>query len=86
MVGKAEQQGNLYCVCTKSIIPCPVVKILIICPVDKISIELLWHERLSHASNKSLSHLLFGLNFDCQLCDSCHKAKQQRLSFYKSDI
>lgn len=86
VVRRTYQQKNLYYVWVETITPSSVIKDFVAYPIAKTSVEQLCHQRLGHASNETLSHLIFGLNFDYKPCDSCHKAKQQRLSFHKSDI
>jgi hypothetical protein len=47
-----------------------------------------WHRRLGHPSNASLSHLLSNFNLSCtnkrsapSACEACHKGKHVRLPF-----
>jgi GAG-pre-integrase domain len=45
---------------------------------NKIAPQL-WHQRLGHPSDHELSFL--NLSLDSSSCDSCHYAKQHKLSF-----
>lgn len=86
-VGRAHQQGNLYFI--YSIIPPPPLTVAnsdVIAPISNHCNELLWHQRLGHASDDVLNHLDFGIKFQCKPCDSCHKAKQHRTSFHKNAV
>jgi len=57
----------------------------IISQTQNTVMPMLWHLRLGHTSNRILKHLSIKYNditFDCsQPCDTCHFAKQKKLSF-----
>lgn len=48
--------------------------------------KILWHQKLSHASDDVLNHLDLGMKFDIKPCDFCHKVKQHRQPFHKSVV
>lgn len=50
----------------------------------KSSKYVVWHRRLGHAPLNVLKHTSISIRDDFDSCNTCHKAKQQRLSFTSS--